>query len=131
MVRKGQPALCPVCGSHPVASIIRTDGAANGLRYLHCVLCGSEWHVVRSKCSNCETTQAVTYYSIVDSGDIVRAEACPACRSYLKVIHQDKDFQVDPVADDIATLALDLLMGEKDFAKSGINFLMIPGEEND
>lgn len=129
VAREGQPALCPVCGSHPVASVIRTDGATHGLRYLQCALCGSEWHLVRSKCSNCETTQAVTYYSIAGSGDIVRAEACPACRTYLKVMHPEKDPQVDPVADDLATLGLDLLMGEKDFGKSGINFLMIPGTE--
>jgi len=130
VAQEGQPALCPVCGSQPVAAVIRPDGAARGLRFLQCALCSSAWHMVRSKCSNCETTKAVTNYSIAGSGDVVRAEACPACRSYLKVMHQEKNFLVDPVADDIATLGLDLLMGEKDFARSGINFLMIPGEEN-
>ena len=125
--RHEQPALCPVCGSHPVASIIRTDGPAKGLRYLHCALCSSEWHVVRSKCSNCDTTKGVSYYSIEGGADIVRAEACPVCHSYLKVIHQEKDPQVDPVADDLATLALDLLMGENTFVNNGINFFMLHG----
>jgi len=119
-----QPAVCPVCGGHPVASVIRTDGPANGLRYLHCSLCSSEWHMVRSKCSNCDSSKDISYYSIEGREEIVRAEACPACHSYLKVIHQEKDSWVDPVADDLATLALDLLMGEKKFAKSSVNFLM-------
>jgi FdhE protein len=122
-----QPALCPICGSHPVASIIRLHGSDSGLRYLHCALCGSEWHMVRSKCSQCTTTKAMMYYSIAGGDECVRAEACPACRTYLKVIRQDREPQADPVADDLATLALDLLMGEKDFAKSGMNFLLIHG----
>ena len=124
-----QPHLCPVCGSHPVASVIRTEGPANGLRYLHCALCSSEWHMVRSKCSNCDNTKGGIYYSIEGRKDIVSAEACPACHSYLKVIYQDKDPRVDPVADDLATLDLDLLMGNKNLAKSGINLLMIHGKD--
>ncbi len=128
MARHEQPALCPVCGSHPVASIIRTDPAM-GLRYLHCALCSSEWHVVRSKCSNCDSTKGVTYYSIEGGADVVRAEACPVCHSYLKVIHQEKDLQVDPVADDLATLSLDLLMGKNKFVNNGLNFFMIHGND--
>ena len=126
---QAQPSHCPVCGSHPVASVIRQDGPANGLRYLHCALCGSEWHMVRSKCSNCMNTKGVTYYSIEGRKDIVNAETCPACRSYLKVIRQDKDPHIDPVADDLASFDLDLLMGEKEFAKSGINLMMIQSQE--
>jgi FdhE protein len=124
-----QPRLCPLCGSHPVASVIRMDGSASGLRYLHCSLCNSEWHMVRSKCSNCDSTKGGTYYSIKGGNDIVSAEACQACSTYLKVIHQDKDPGVDPVADDLATLALDLLMGERNFAKSGVNLLLIQGRD--
>jgi FdhE protein len=129
VARPEEPVLCPACGSPPVASIIHMDGSASGLRYLHCALCGSEWHVVRSKCSHCDNSKGITYYSIEGGNDIVRAETCPACHSYLKIIHQDKDSRVDPVADDLATLALDLLMGEKNLAKSSINFLMLQGKD--
>jgi FdhE protein len=124
-----QPRLCPLCDSHPVASVIRTDGQANGLRYLHCSLCNSEWHMVRSKCSNCDSTKGGTYYSIEGRKDLVSAETCHACHTYLKVIYQEKDPQVEPVADDLATLALDLLMGQKNLAKSGINLLLIQGKD--
>lgn len=121
--------LCPVCGGEPVASIIHAEGGAHGLRYLHCSLCNSQWHMVRSKCSNCDTTQGVAYYGIEDGSESVRAEACPACHSYLKVIHRDKDLQADPVGDDLATLGLDLLMGEKNLTKSGGNFFFLLGNE--
>ena len=119
--------LCPVCGSHPVASVVRIGGAENGLRYLHCALCGTEWHMVRSKCSNCDNTRGIAYFNIQGGKEIVRAEACPECRTYLKIIHQEKDPHVDPVADDLASMALDLLMGEENYAKSGISYLMIYG----
>jgi FdhE protein len=130
VARPEHPNLCPVCGSHPVASVVRIGGAENGLRYLHCALCGSEWHVVRAKCSNCDNSRDVAYYTLEGAGEAVRAEACPECHSYLKVLHQDKDPDVDPAADDLASLALDLLVAELGYDKSGFNFLMIhaPGE---
>ena len=124
-----QPTHCPVCGGHPVASVIRKEGAVNGLRYLHCALCGSEWHMVRSKCSNCMNTKDVTYYGIEGRKDIINAETCPVCLSYLKVIHQDREPRIEPAADDLASFDLDLLMGEKNIAKNGINFMMIQGQE--
>ena len=37
----------------------------------------------------------------------------------------NKDPQVDPAADDLATLGLDLLMGENKFVSNGLNFFMI------
>lgn len=127
VARPEHPNLCPVCGSHPVASVVRIGGAENGLRYLHCALCGSEWHVVRAKCSNCDNTRDVAYYTLEGGGEAVRAEACPECHSYLKVVHQDKDPNVDPLADDLASLALDLLVAEQGYDKSGFNYFMIHG----
>ena len=127
VARPEHPNLCPVCGSHPVASVLRIGGAESGLRYLHCALCGSEWHVVRAKCSNCDNTRDIAYYMLEGDQGPVRAEACPECHSYLKVVHQDKDPNVDPVADDLASLALDLLVAEQGYDKSGLNFLMIHG----
>lgn len=127
VARPELPNLCPVCGSHPVSSVVRIGGAANGLRYLHCVLCGSEWHVVRAKCSNCDNTRGIAHYHL-DGGDaVVRAESCPECQTYLKVVHQDKDPQADPVADDLASLTLDLLMDEAGYARSGINWYLVHG----
>ena len=52
-----QRQFCPVCASVPVSSVIHMGSHQDGLRYLHCNLCESEWYVVRAKCSNCEQTQ--------------------------------------------------------------------------
>jgi FdhE protein len=37
--------------------------------------------------------------------------------------------QADAVADDLATLALDMLMAERDYLRSGPNLLFIPGPD--
>ena len=128
VARPEHPNLCPVCGSHPVSSVVRIGGAENGLRYLHCVLCSSEWHVVRAKCSNCDNTRGIAYYHLEGESPVVQAESCPECRTYLKTIHQDKDPLADPVADDLASLTLDLLMDETGQAKSGINWFLVQAQ---
>lgn len=127
VARPEHPNLCPVCGAHPVSSVVRIGGAANGLRYLHCALCNSEWHVVRAKCSNCDNSRGIAYYHLEGKDRLVQAESCPACQTYLKVVQQEKDPLADPVADDLATLTLDLLMDEAGFARSGINWYLIHG----
>ncbi len=121
--------LCPVCASHPVASVVRIGGAEQGLRYLSCSLCETQWHMVRVKCSNCESTKGISYYMIEGASSAVRAESCEECGSYLKIMYMDKDPNVDPVADDLATLTLDLMMGDSGMLRSGPNlFLMTTSE---
>lgn len=127
VARPEHPNLCPVCGSHPVSSIVRIGGAENGLRYLHCALCSSEWHVVRAKCSNCDNTRDIAYYHLEGGDRVVEAESCPECQTYLKLVHQEKDPNADPVADDLASLTLDLLMDEADYARSGVNWYLVHG----
>ena len=104
--------LCPVCASHPVASVVRIGGAEQGLRYLSCSMCETQWHMVRVKCSNCESTKGISYFMVEGASGAVKAESCDECGSYLKIMYMDKDPHVDPVADDLATLALDLMMDE-------------------
>ncbi|HGO5823511.1 TPA: formate dehydrogenase accessory protein FdhE [Mannheimia haemolytica] len=116
----GHKQMCPVCNSAPVASVIHF-GEAQGLRYLHCSLCESEWHVVRAKCTNCDETGKLDYWSLDSMEAAVKAESCGDCHSYLKVLYQDKDVNVEPVADDLATLFLDLEMEQKGLSRSGLN----------
>lgn len=123
------PNLCPVCGSHPVASVVRIGGNVSGIRYLQCSLCSSEWHVVRAKCSNCDNTKGISYYNVEGDAGVVRAESCPECETYLKVVQMDKDPHAEACADDLASFALDFLMGEKGVSRSGINLMMIHGAE--
>lgn len=117
--------LCPVCASPPVSSVVRIGGAENALRYLCCSVCNAQWHMVRVKCSNCESTGDISYFTVAGTSGAVKAEACEACGTYLKIMHMDKDQYVDPVADDLATLALDLLMDESGKLRSGPNLFLI------
>ena len=41
------------------------------------------------------------------------AETCGSCESYLKMMFQEKDPYVEPVADDLASIFLDIEMEEK------------------
>jgi FdhE protein len=122
-----QGGLCPVCGSHPVAGIVRIGGAQQGLRYLYCSLCATEWHMVRIKCSSCESTRGISYYALEGSNGAIKAESCDECNSYLKLLYMEKDHQVEAVADDLASLALDVLMDEAGKTRGGPNLFFHPG----
>ncbi len=132
--------VCPVCASRPVASVIRIGGVQANLRYLICSLCTTEWNMVRVKCSACESDKGVGYLALeaaenqTDGADrgaargaATSAEICDECHSYLKVFAQDKDPQLDAVADDLASLALDVLVDEQGYSRSGPNLLFHPG----
>jgi FdhE protein len=119
--------FCPVCGSIPVSSVVQI-GSSQGLRYLHCNLCESEWHVVRVKCSNCEQSRDLHYWSLDNEQASVKAESCGDCGTYLKILYQEKDPNVEPVADDLASLVLDARMEQEGFARSSINPFLFPGE---
>jgi FdhE protein len=124
------PGVCPCCGFLPVASVIRTVGEVSNLRYLHCALCNTEWNLVRLKCSACDVTDGVSYHALQDESgkenEAIRAETCESCKSYLKIVYAEKA-AVDPVADDLATLALDILVDEAGYSRSGPNLLLVPG----
>lgn len=118
--------FCPVCGSTPVASVIHI-GETQGTRYLHCSLCESEWHLVRVKCSNCEQGGKLNYWTL-DSENAVKSESCDDCHSYLKALYQDKNPDVEAVADDLASLFLDDEMEKLGYAKSAVNPFLFPSE---
>jgi FdhE protein len=120
--------FCPVCASVPVTSVVHMSVGQQGLRYLHCNLCESEWYVVRSKCSNCEQTGDLHYWSLDSEKAAVKAESCGDCGTYLKMLYQEKDPAVEPVADDLASLVLDARMEQEGFARSSLNPFMFPGD---
>ena len=113
--------VCPACGSLPVASIVRAD---QGYRYLHCALCATEWHLVRIKCSHCLTTEGIRYHFVEGGSNAVRAESCSHCGTYRKILYQEKDAAVESVADDLSSLALDLLMTEDGYRRASGNPLL-------
>ncbi len=122
---------CPVCGSAPVAGVIHVGTEAGGLRYLHCSLCHTAWHHVRAACIACGEGKDISYRSIDDHEDGARAEACDACHSYLKLLLAEKvpgAPNLDPIADDMASLALDILVSEENYQRIGINPFLLMGE---
>lgn len=146
---QGQPfgrvddeTTCPCCGSRPTASITRSAGESLGQRYLHCSLCGMQWHMVRIKCPHCLSTKSLAYHSLDAATHhedqeasasraalaTVQAETCDDCGHYLKMVHTDRDPFVDPVADDLASLTLDLLVSETGKQRGGVNLMLLFGE---
>ncbi len=122
------PGACPCCGGLPVASVVHIGGEVAGLRYLHCALCNTEWNLVRVKCAACDATEGISYRQIENGRKAVRAETCDSCRSYLKILYRNEDPDADPVADDLASLALDLLVDEAGYGRAGPNLLLTPGD---
>jgi FdhE protein len=120
-----EPGLCPVCRGGPVASILRTVGDTPGLRYLHCGFCASEWPYPRIQCIRCGSGEHIAYQGIEGADPAIQAETCDACHVYLKRIDRDKSPGADPLADDLATLAIDLLLNEQGYQRIGFNPLLI------
>jgi FdhE protein len=118
-------ADCPLCGFRPVAATVQGD---DKVRYLCCGLCAAEWHLTRIQCASCGDVVGVSYYSLeAASGEAaagVKAETCATCRSYLKLFYREQIPDAEPLADDAATLALDLLLGEAGYARGGVNLLV-------
>jgi FdhE protein len=115
--------LCPCCGSLPVSGVV----TAQGPRYLHCSLCSTAWNHVRVVCITCGEGGQVALKGIEGDQGVVRAETCGHCHSYAKMLYQAKDMQVDPVADDLATLGLDVLVGEAGWSRHAPNPLLLMG----
>ncbi len=144
--RLADETACPCCGSRPTASITRGSGESLGQRYLHCSLCGTQWHLVRIQCSHCLSSKGLAYQSLdvaqpdgeaagAEGGDarraaqaVIQAETCDECGHYLKIMHTDRDPFVDPVADDLASLTLDLLVSETGPQRHGVNLMLLFGE---
>ncbi|MBU1391081.1 MAG: formate dehydrogenase accessory protein FdhE [Gammaproteobacteria bacterium] len=122
-----QQSLCPVCGSHPVASVIR-DETRTGLRYLHCSLCETQWHYVRAQCTNCEQDEDMSLWTLDDYQANIRIESCDACHGYTKMLFIEKSPHMDVVADDLASLMLDNALNVEGYKSTTVNPLLLAHE---
>ncbi len=112
---------CPVCGGAPVSSMVVGWPGSENARFCVCSLCATHWNYVRIKCTMCGSTKGISYQQI-DGGDgTIWAETCESCRSYVKILHQHKNPGLDPVADDVGSLALDLLVRESEYRRGSVN----------
>jgi FdhE protein len=76
---------------------------------------------VRIKCVLCESTKGIAYQELEGARDTVKAETCEHCHGYVKILHQQKNPQLDPVADDVAMLGLDILLRERGYRRGAVN----------
>ncbi|TPG77151.1 formate dehydrogenase accessory protein FdhE [Pseudomonas mandelii] len=123
---------CPACGSPAMAGVIRHRGKYNGLRYLVCSLCACEWHVVRVKCVYCEQSKGLEYVSLDDDRHAanqapIRAEVCPGCRSYLKLLYLENDAEAEALSTDLTSLLLDMRLEQEGYQRPAPNLLLAPG----
>lgn len=125
---------CPACGSPAMAGVIRHRGKHNGLRYLVCSLCACEWHAVRVKCVYCESSKGLDYLSLEDDRHAanqapIRAEVCPSCNTYLKLLYLENDADGEALSADLTSLLLDMRLAQDGFQRLAPNLLLAPGDE--
>lgn len=113
--------ICPSCGGRPVtASVMGPQGIEN-VRYATCSCCATQWNEVRIKCLCCGSTKGISYRSVEAEDAVIKAEVCAECESWVKILYQVKNHSLDPVADDVASLGLDMLMRDTPFSRGGVN----------
>jgi FdhE protein len=112
-----QRGLCPVCGHAPASSVVTALGRAPGTRFLHCSLCATAWNYTRAVCTTCGGARSLSLREIEGGNGAVKAETCDDCQKYIKVLYEAKDPKIEPAADDLATLGLDLLVGEAGWSR--------------
>jgi FdhE protein len=114
---------CPACGSPPVAGLVAPGGTKFGHRHLHCSLCATSWRYVRTRCVHCGSTDKISFRQFAGTS-YLRAECCEACQGYSKVFYIENARTLEPLADDLASLGLDVLVGEEGFARVANPFVL-------
>jgi FdhE protein len=113
--------VCPACGGAPVASMVVGWQGAHGARFCVCSVCATQWNYVRIKCMLCSSVEGISYKEVEGGDGTLWGETCDSCRGYVKILHQHKNAGLDPVADDVASLALDLLLRESGYRRGAVN----------
>jgi FdhE protein len=112
---------CPVCGSPPMTTSVVGWPRAHNTRFCACSLCATQWNVVRVKCVLCSSTDGISFRGIEGQPDTIKAETCEKCRSYVKRLYQVNDHMLEPLADDVASLGLDMLVIQDGWKRGGLN----------
>jgi FdhE protein len=117
--------VCPSCGGAPSTSVIVNWPNATGSRFCSCSQCATLWNYTRLQCTLCGSNKKMQYQSIEGVADTIKAEICDECRGFVKILYQNKDAALDPIADDVASLGIDLLVRELGFRRGGVNPFLI------
>lgn len=119
--------VCPSCGGKPSVSIVTATQNQEGAHYACCATCATEWNEVRVKCLCCGSTKGIGYRALESDPEKanIRAEICDECQSWVKILYQNRDTGLDPMADDIASLGLDAQMRDSAWDRGGFNPFLI------
>ena len=119
------PDPCPDCSGPPVVALLREAG--HGARRSHvCGTCLKESPAPRLGCVACgeQNVDALPVFRAEET-DPARIDACDTCRVYVKSIDLTKDGSADPIADDLASVALDLWARQQNYRRSRPNLLRL------
>ncbi|NLC36600.1 MAG: formate dehydrogenase accessory protein FdhE [Alcaligenaceae bacterium] len=118
--------VCPACGGRPATSSVIGLRDIENVRYATCSCCATQWNEVRIKCLCCGSTKGISYRSAETEDATVKAEVCGECNHWVKVLYQVRNASLDPIADDVGSLGLDMLMkNETSFKKGGFNPFLV------
>ena len=119
------PDPCPDCGGPPMVALLREAG--HGARRSHvCGSCLRESPAPRPGCAACgeQKVEALRVHR-TDDLDPARIDACNTCRVYVKTIDLTRDAQACPIADDAASVPLDLWAREQGYRRLRPNLLRL------
>ena len=90
-----------------------------GKRHLQCQLCRSGWTFKRLECPFCGCDEQKKLRYFYDEDDpAYRVEVCDKCRRYLKTVDlRKKDREISLIAEDLATLHLDVVAEQEGFCR--------------
>jgi FdhE protein len=109
---------CTFCSGPPVVSLLREAGHG-ARRTMVCGACLRESPALRLGCVACgEANLDKLAVFRTESADPARLDACDTCRVYVKTIDLTRDAEACPVADDIASVTLDLWAREHGYRRN-------------
>lgn len=112
---KWERSACPICGSRPHGSCLKTK---EGQRFLQCSLCRAEWRFSRTTCPVCEQDSPLELpLFFLEDAKFERAEACEKCKHYILGVDMREMLDEDAILELylICMTPLDLLMQEKGY----------------
>ena len=109
----------------PMVSLLREAGHGSRRSYV-CGACLAETPAPRLGCVACGETrvEALPVFRSEETGP-ARIDGCDTCRAYLKTIDLTRDGSACPIADDLATVSLDLWAREHGYHRVRPNLLRL------